>query len=76
MEALQTKKHTNQQLTIKGVIPWDLLYEESKKEIKVKKAAKMVKRENLIYETNKYAYNFHQFETTKSFDKIFLQIKD
>ena len=36
----------------------------------------MVKRENLIYETNKYAYNFHQFETTKSFDKIFLQIKD
>ena len=36
----------------------------------------MVKRENLIYETNKYVYNFHQFETTKSFDKIFLLIKD
>ena len=36
----------------------------------------MVKRENLIYETNKYVYNFHQFETTKSFDKIFSLIKD
>ena len=58
------------------MVPQDLLNKESKKGIEEKKAEKMVKRENLIYETNKYAYNFHQFETTKSFDKIFLQIKD
>ena len=58
------------------MVPQDLLNKESKKGIEEKKAEKMVKRENLIYETNKYVYNFHQFETTKSFDKIFLLIKD
>ena len=58
------------------MVPQDLLNKESKKGIEEKKAGKMVKRENLIYETNKYVYNFHQFETTKSFDKIFLLIKD
>ena len=58
------------------MVPQDLLNKESKKGIEEKKAEKMVKRENLIYETNKYVYNFHQFETTKSFDKIFSLIKD
>ena len=67
---------------MKDVIPEDLLNEEPKKEIveykKTQKSEKMAKRENLSYKTIKYIYiyDFHQFETARSFAKIFLHIKD
>ena len=66
---------------MKDVIPEDLLNEEPKKEIveykKTQKSEKMAKRENLSYKTiNIYIYDFHQFETARSFAKIFLHIKD
>ena len=38
------------------MVPQDLLNKESKKGIEEKKAEKMVKRENLIYETNNFAH--------------------
>lgn len=43
---------------------------KDKKDIeKMKKVVKMVNREDLICETNKYIYNFHYFETIISFAK-------
>ena len=40
-----------------------------------KKREKMVKREDLIYKTNKYVHNFQQFETIRFIAKNFLQVQ-
>ena len=43
---------------------------EIKNEIdEIKKREEKIKRKNLIYKTNKYEYDFQQYETIKSFDE-------
>ena len=69
VEALKVLKPVEQKFTIKDTIPEDRLKEEAKMTEKIKEIQKIVNRENLIYKTNKYVYNFQQFETIKFFAK-------
>ena len=69
VEALKVLKPVEQKFTIKDTIPEDRLKEEAKMTEKIKEIEKIVNRENLIYKTNKYVYNFQQFETIKFFAK-------
>ena len=66
--ALNTLK-SNNQLTIKDVIPKNALNnDEAKKELdKIKEIEKTVGREKLFYKTNKYAYSFKNYQTIKTF---------
>ena len=70
VDALNTLK-SNNQLTIKDVIPKHALNnDESKKERdKIKEIEKNVDRERLIYETNYYTYSFRNCQTIKNFGK-------
>ena len=62
VEALEVLKRNTQKLTIKDVIPENTLSEETKNELnKIKEIEKTVYRENLVYTTNEYAYNFKTF---------------
>ena len=67
--SLKVLKPVEQKFTIKDTIPEDRLKEEAKMTEKIKEIEKIVNRENLIYKTNKYVYNFQQFETIKFFAK-------
>ena len=42
---------------------------------KFKKIEKITKRENLVYETDKFVYHFHQYETIRSTTKITFAVK-
>ena len=70
VDALNTLK-SNNQLTIKDVIPKNALNnDEAKKELdKIKEIEKNVDREKLIYETNEYTYSFKNFQTIKTFGR-------
>ena len=70
VEALNTLK-SNNQLTIKDVIPKNALNnDEAKKELdKIKDIEKNVDIENLVYETNEYTYSFKHFQTIKTFGR-------
>ena len=76
-EVLKVLKPDTQKLSIKYEIPEDKLSEEAKNEIvKIKEKEKIVNRENLIYKTSNFTYNFQQFETIRSFaKKIFSVVK-
>ena len=59
-----------QELKIQDAIVRDQQNEEAKNEKeKIKEIENIVKRGDLIYETNKYVYSFQQFETIRSFAK-------
>ena len=68
--ALNTLK-SNNQLTIKDVIPKNALNnDEAKKELdKIKDIEKNVDIENLVYETNEYTYSFKHFHIIKTFGR-------
>ena len=68
VDALNILK-SNNQLTIKDVIPNDALNnDEAKKEIdKIKEIEKNVGSYKLSYETNEYIYSFKNFRTTNNF---------
>ena len=62
---------SNNQLTIKDVIPDNALKnDEVKKELdKIKEIEKNIDREKLIYETDEYTYSFKNFQTIKTFGR-------
>ena len=73
VEALKILKPVFKKLIVKDVIPKDQLNEEAIAEIyRIKETEKMVNKEASIFETSKYAYNFQQFETIRSFAKNIL----
>ena len=71
VEALKFIKPDTQQLTVKQLTnPEEQLNKEAKNEIEeIQKMKKILKREDLLYQRDKYVYNFQQFETIRSFAK-------
>ena len=56
-------KNDTKEVTIKNVIPENILNDEAKIEIdKIKEIEKTVDREKLVYRASEYTYNFKIFE--------------
>ena len=72
-EAIQdnTKQLANtQELTIKNIIPENIMSDEHKKEMdKIVKIEKTVDREKLIYKASEYKYSFQNVQTIKTFGR-------
>ena len=59
-----------QELTIKNIIPDNILSDEAKKEMdKIMEIEKTVDGENLIYRASEYTYSFKNFQTIKTFGR-------
>ena len=63
MEASKVLKPNEQKSTIKDAILEGQLNEVAKKQDRKKKRVKKKEKKGLVYETDKYVYNFQQFET-------------
>ena len=65
------KQLTNpQELTIKNIIPENILNDEAKKEIdKISEIEKSVDREKLAYKASRYTYSFQHFQTIRTFGR-------
>ena len=64
-KAIQDNK---KQLTIKNIIPENILNDEAKKEIgKISEIEKNVDREMLVYKSSEYTYSFQNFQTIRTF---------
>ena len=86
-EAAKISANT-QELTIKNIIPENIMSDEAKKEIektfrkKIMKIEKTIDRENIIYRASENTYRFQNFQTIKTFgrdiynDKITLKEAD
>ena len=72
IKALKTFKPDNEKLSFEDVIPKNALNnDETIKELdKIKETEKNIDREKLVYKTNKYTYNFKNFQTIKSLGKF------
>ena len=66
VKAIQDNK---KQLTIKNIIPENILNDEAKKEIKISEIEKNVDREMLVYKSSEYTYNFQNFQTIRTFGR-------
>ena len=63
-------KPNTQKITIKDGIAENTLTGEAKNELcKIKQIEKNVVRENLVYKTNEYTYNFQNFLTINTFGR-------
>ena len=52
------------------MIPENTLSEEAKNELnEIKEIEKVVNKENLVYRTNEYTYNFKNFQTINTFGR-------
>ena len=52
------------------MIPENTLSEEAKYELnEIKEIEKIVNKENLVYRTNEYTYNFKNFQTINTFGR-------
>ena len=52
------------------MIPENTLSEEAKNELnEIKEIEKIVNKENLVYRTNEYTYNFKNFQTINTFGR-------
>ena len=73
IEAIQDNKKqlTNtQELTIKNIIPENILNDEVKKEMdKISRIEKTVGREKLAYKARGYTYSFQNFQTIRTFGR-------
>ena len=65
------KQLTNtQEVTIKNIIPENILNDEAKKEIhKISEIEKSIDREKLVYRASVYSYSFQNFRTIKPFGR-------
>ena len=76
IKAIQENKGqlaNTQKVTIKIVIPEDVLNDKAKKEMdEIVEIEKTVNRENLIYRAKEYTYSFKHFQTTKIFKQWIL----
>ena len=73
IKAIQDNKKqlTNtQEITIKNIIPENILNDEAKNEIdRISKIEKTVDREKLVYRVSEYKYSFQNFQTIKTFGR-------
>ena len=73
IKAIQDNKKQladTQELTIKNIIPENIISDECKKEMdKIVKIEKTVDREELIYRVSEYTYSFQNFQTIKTFGR-------
>ena len=73
IKAIQDNKKQladTQELTIKNIIPENIMSDECKKEMdKIVKTEKAVGREELIYRVSEYTYSFQNFQTIKTFGR-------
>ena len=73
IKAIQDNKKqlTNtQEVTIKNIIPENILNDEAKKEIgRISKIEKTVYRVELVYRASEYTYSFQNFRTIKTFGR-------
>ena len=73
IKAIQDNKKqlTNtQEVTIKNIIPENILNDEAKKEIhKISEIEKSIDREKLVYRASVYSYSFQNFRTIKPFGR-------
>ena len=70
LKVLKPEDHPQKPKSIKWICSKDLENNEIKNESnKVKKSEENIHRNDLIYETNKYVYNFQQFKTIRFFDE-------
>ena len=68
LEVLQPETNKEEIKSVEGLFPKWMKTNEVKNEIyKIKKSEEKIKRKDLKYETNKYVYDFQQFETIRSF---------
>ena len=59
-----------QEVTIRNIIPENILNDEAKKEIdKISEIEKTVDREKLVYRASEYTYSFQNFRTIKTFGR-------
>ena len=69
-EALEVLKPNTKNLTIKDTILENTLSEEAKNQLnKIKEIEQKISKENIVYRTNKYAYNFQHFWTINTFGR-------
>ena len=58
------------EVTIKNIIPENILNDEAKKEIdKITEIEKTMDREKLVYRANEYTYSFQNFRTIRAFGR-------
>ena len=73
IKAIQDNKKqlTNtKEVTIKNIIPENILNDEAKKEIdKISEIAKTVDREKLVYRASAFTYSFQNFRTIRTFGR-------
>ena len=73
IKAIQDNKKqliNTQELTIKNIIPENILNDEARKEIaKISEIEKTVDREKLVYRTSEYTYSFQNFRTIRTFGR-------
>ena len=73
IKAIQDNKKqlTNtQEVTIKNIIPENILNDEAKKEIhKISEIEKTIDREKLVYRASVHSYSFQNFRTIKTFGR-------
>ena len=63
MNALKDLKPNIQELTIKNIVPEDVLNDKANNELnKIKETGQIVDRENLIYRGSEYTYSFKNFK--------------
>ena len=61
-------QNNTKEVTIKNIIPENILNDEAKKEIdKVTEIEKTVDRERLVYRASEYTYSFQNFRTIRAF---------
>ena len=73
IEAIQDNKKqlaNTQEITIKNIVPENILNVEAKKEIdKISEIEKTVDREKLVYRASECTYSFQNFRTIKTFGR-------
>ena len=70
VDALKVLKPITQELTIKNIIPENILIYQAKYELdKIKEIEKTVDRENLVYKSNNHTNKFKDFRTIKTFGR-------
>ena len=63
-------QNNTKEVTIKNIIPENILNDEAKKEIdKITEIEKTVDREKLVYRASKYTYSFQNFRTIRAFGR-------
>ena len=76
LKVLKPLEHQQNPKLIAGIFPKDLESSEITNEInEIKKLEQKINRNDLVYESSKYVYDFRRFRTIKSFGDSILLVK-